>query len=74
MTSYGLRKVEKFNIEKKIEITRTENSKNVIGTIEGYVWAESYEEAIELIRNKEYEEIERFDIEEVDDIEDIKEE
>ena len=47
---------------------------NVIGTIEGYVWAESYEEAIELIRNKEYDEIERFDIEEVDDIEDIKEE
>ena len=47
---------------------------NVIGTIEGCVWAESYEEAIEFIRNKEYEEIERFDVEEVDDIEDIKEE
>jgi len=34
MTSYGLRKVEKFNIENKIEITRTENSSKVIGTIE----------------------------------------
>ena len=47
---------------------------NVIGTIEGYVWAESYEEATELIRNKEYDEIERFDVEEIDYIEDIKEE
>ena len=47
---------------------------NVIGTIEGYVWAESYEEATELIRNKEYDKIERFDVEEIDYIEDIKEE
>ncbi|EMF0437421.1 hypothetical protein [Enterococcus hirae] len=34
MTSYGLRRVKKINIDKRIEITRTENSKNVIGTIE----------------------------------------
>lgn len=34
MTSYGLRKVEKFNIKNRIEITRTANSKTLIGTIE----------------------------------------
>lgn len=33
MPSYGLRKVDKFEIQKMIEITRTENSTTVIGNI-----------------------------------------
>ena len=46
----------------------------VCATIDGYVWAETREEAEELINQKEYDEIDDIVIDEVCNIEDIKEE
>ena len=45
-----------------------------VAKAKGYVWAETREEAEELINRKEYDEIDDIVIDEVCDIEDIKEE
>ena len=45
-----------------------------VAKAKGYVWAETREEAEELINQKEYDEIDDIVIDEVCDIEDIKEE
>ena len=45
-----------------------------IATIEGYVWASSYDEATELINKRNYDELENIKIEEIDDIQELGEE
>ena len=45
----------------------------VCATIEGYVWAETREEAEELINQKDYDELEHICIDEICDIEEMRE-
>lgn len=64
--------------ERTLEPSEKENcyvfKANVSATIEGYVWATSYEEAEELIRSKSYDDLEHIEIEEIEEIEEMKEE
>ncbi len=53
MKSYALRTINKFHIDSMIEITRTENSTNVIGKIEPYVKSRVIE--TQIISGKKYE-------------------
>ena len=46
----------------------------VIATIEGYVFAKTAEEADKYIKEKEFDEMEKFEIEEIDYILELKEE
>lgn len=41
-------------------------------TIEGYVWAKSRDEARDLINDLEYEEIEKYNVDEINDINEIE--
>lgn len=52
MKSYAIRTIKKFDINNLIEITRTENSKEVIGKIEPYKKSGTIE--VQMISGKEY--------------------
>ena len=47
---------------------------NVTAKIEGYVWATSYDEAKEMIHNKEFDDLEHIEIEDIEEITEIGEE
>lgn len=65
-------------IERPLEPTEKENcyvfKAKAVVTVEGYVWATSYDEARDKINSKDYDDLEHIEIEEIEDIEEIGEE
>ena len=47
---------------------------SAIAKVQGYVWATSYDEAMELIHSKKYYDLERINMEEIEEIEEMEEE